>query len=64
MEGEEGGISGQGVTLTGDKPQVGDARRELSPHSQAESSPVARRWGGSHFFGFLKKENLTEFVGS
>ena len=56
MEGEEGGIGWQGVTLAGDKPQIRGAREELSPHSQAESSPVAGRWaGGSHFFGLLKR---------
>ena len=49
MEGEEGGEGGQGVALAGDQPQVRGGRHELSPHSQADSSPVARRLGGSHF---------------
>ena len=54
MEGEEGGPSGQGVALVGDQPQVRGGRHELSLHSQADSSPMARRRGGSHFFGLLK----------
>ena len=56
MEGEEGGIGWQGVALAGHKPQIRGAQEELSPHSHAESSPVAgRRLGGGHFFGLLKR---------